>query len=106
GISSIIILDRLGAQAVRERMPEAICIWIYPKSIAILRERLVLRSRDSAQAIEKRLALAEREMKLEEENPFFSHHLCNDLFHIAVNDLKNFIHSQFLDPSSKNSSES
>src|SRR6476620_10453002 len=57
GSSSILIVDSLGAQTVRAQVPDAIFIWIYTKGIDVLRERLILRGRDSQEKIEKRLLL-------------------------------------------------
>jgi guanylate kinase len=95
GQSLILIIDRFGAQAVAPLVPGAVFIWIYTKSIDVLHKRLVARGRDSYEKIEKRLILAEQEIMFEQKKRFFLHHLCNDSFKIACNDLLDIIRSRF-----------
>jgi guanylate kinase len=52
-----------GAAQVRERRNDARFIFLLPPSMEVLRDRLCARSTDTPERIERRLALAEREME-------------------------------------------
>jgi len=78
GNSSIMILDRAGARVVAAQVPTAVLIWVTVPSLYILRERLDARGTDSAQTIERRMALAAAEIEDEEKRPIFHHHIVND----------------------------
>ena len=52
-----------GALQIRERCPDALMVFIEPPSDAALRDRLSKRKRDLPDAIDRRLAIARREMK-------------------------------------------
>ncbi len=50
-----------GALRVKEKMPDALLVFVKPPSIAVQRARMEARGADSPEAIEKRLAKAEVE---------------------------------------------
>jgi guanylate kinase len=62
GRDLIIEIDWQGARQVRERLPEAVQIFILPPSRAELEARLRKRATDSAEAIARRLAESVEEM--------------------------------------------
>ena len=58
----VLEIETIGAAAVKEKVPEAIRIFIAPPNEAALRERLVGRATDTPSAIEERLATAKLEL--------------------------------------------
>ncbi len=58
----ILEIDVQGAKQVKARMPVAFCVFVMPPSEPELLERLRGRGRDSEEAVQKRFALAKREM--------------------------------------------
>lgn len=63
GYDVILEIDVQGAAQVRRALPEAVGIFILPPSLAVLAERLRGRGTDSAEVIERRLALAAEEIQ-------------------------------------------
>jgi len=74
-----------GARQVRERLPEALQVFIAPPSPEALRERLIGRGTDSEEQMERRLARAEEELAAQSE---FRHVVVNDDVHRAVAELE------------------
>lgn len=64
GSSLILEIDVQGALQVRERMPEAVLIFIKPPSLEVLAERLRGRGTETEESLALRLANAERELAL------------------------------------------
>jgi guanylate kinase len=75
GDSVVLEIEVQGARQVREAMPEAVTVFIAPPSAAHLRRRLEGRGTDRPEAIERRLAEAERELDARGE---FAHEVVND----------------------------
>jgi guanylate kinase len=74
-----------GARQVRERLPEALQVFIAPPSPQALRERLIGRGTDSEEQMERRLARAEEELGAQSE---FKHVVVNDDVDRAVAELE------------------
>jgi guanylate kinase len=91
GTSFIMILDRAGARALQGKIADAVLIWIRIDRIDILHERLIKRGQDSEAQIVRRLALAQQEVEEEAQNRLFQHHIINDIFEVAVENIKNII---------------
>ena len=64
-----------GARQVRAAMPEAVLVFIAPPNAEALRERLIGRGTDTAEAIDERLRTAELELDAQQE---FKHVVVND----------------------------
>ena len=64
GSSLILEIDVQGALQVRERMPEAVLIFIKPPSLMVLADRLVKRGTETDESLKLRLANAEQELAL------------------------------------------
>lgn len=62
GKDMLIEVDVNGAVQIREKMPEAVSIFIMPPSLEVLKKRLTGRGTDSTEVIEKRLNEALREI--------------------------------------------
>jgi guanylate kinase len=87
GTSCILILDRAGAQAVIQKVPEAVLIWI-EVPLEVLKDRLVMRATENSEYIERRLAQSKIEIELECHNPLYHYKIVNDNFQVAKNQLK------------------
>jgi guanylate kinase len=88
GRSVLLEIEVEGARQVRQTMPEAVQCFIAPPAPEVLRERLVGRGTDSAEAIERRLEVAEREMAAQGE---FQHVVVNDDFGAAADQLESLV---------------
>lgn len=84
GRSVLLEIEVAGARQIRETMPEAVRCFIAPPNPEALRERLHKRGTDSPEAIERRLAVAEKEMAAQ---PEFTHVIVNDDFDQAADEL-------------------
>jgi guanylate kinase len=71
-------------RSLRERMPEAIQVFIAPPSVEALRARLVGRGQDDPDQVEARLRIAESELAAQHE---FARVVVNDRLEHAVSEL-------------------
>ncbi len=94
GISYIAILDRVGAQKIKELYAFSILIWIEPPSLEILKERLEKRAKDNKTVIEERLKKAAIEIEQEKRNVLYDFHIINDDFEKTVHTLNIFLEIQ------------
>ena len=74
-------------------MPESVQIFIAPPEPAALRERLLDRGKDSADAIDARLAVAAQELAAKDE---FAHQVVNDELDRASEDLRRVIEAELV----------
>lgn len=85
GISVLLDIDVKGAMKVKEKMPEAVTVFIAPPSLAVLKNRLVGRGTESEEAIARRLA----ECKIEIGYiPRYDYVIINDALDKAVADIE------------------
>ena len=75
GMNVVLDIEIQGARQVREKMPEAVLIFIIPPSLEELRNRLVKRGTDTPEAIEGRLTRARQECA---EADFYDYLIVND----------------------------
>ena len=75
GHDIILEIDVQGAASIRQKVPDAISIFILPPSFALLRQRLVARATDSAADLERRLRGAASEV---EQYKYFQYVILND----------------------------
>jgi guanylate kinase len=85
GTPIVLEIEVQGARQVREAMPEALAVFIAPPSREALRTRLVGRGTDASEAIERRMATAEREL---EAQPEFARVVVNDRLEHATAELE------------------
>jgi len=98
GSSRVLVIDRVGAKQVLDRISSSVTIWIYPPSIGVLKERLLKRGVNTLQQVERRIELARFELEDEAKNKLYNYHVLNDVFDeaserleaIFVNELKKF----------------
>ncbi len=83
GRDMLIEVDVNGAKQIREKMPEAVSIFIMPPSLEILKKRLTGRGTDSTEVIEKRLYEALREIECAKDYDYI---VVNDDLDIAADD--------------------
>lgn len=75
GVPVVLEIEVQGARQVRAAMPEAVQVFIAPPSLDALRTRLIGRGTDDADEVERRLRVAEQELKAQ---PEFAHVVIND----------------------------
>lgn len=85
GIDVLLEIDWQGARKVREKLPDALSVFIFPPSRDELERRLRKRGQDSDAVIASRLAAAHEEMSHYHE---FDYLLVNDDFDTAVQELR------------------
>jgi len=81
GKNVILEIEAQGALKVKEKMPEAVMIFIVPPSIKELRDRLSKRGREDAEEIEKRINTAKWEFS---QCPKYNYVLVNDNLETCV----------------------
>jgi guanylate kinase len=84
----VLEIDVQGARQVRERLPEAVQIFIEPPSFEDLQRRLAARASDRPDEIERRLAAARDELSAAGE---FDHRVVNDDVDRALNELARLV---------------
>jgi guanylate kinase len=84
----VLEIEVQGARQVRERLPEAVSVFIAPPSEEALRTRLVGRGSDVPEQIEQRLAVASEELAAREE---FDHVVVNDDLEASVQELEQLV---------------
>lgn len=77
-----------GARQVREKLPEAVQVFIAPPSQEALRARLVGRGTDTPEQVERRLETAAGELAAQ---PEFTHVVVNDQLEDAVAQLTGIV---------------
>ena len=88
GIDVILEIEVNGARNIKKIFPDAILIYIAPPSMEILKERLIGRGTEDLETIEKRLKIAEDEMK---QVDFYDYVIVNDNLDKAISDVKKVI---------------
>jgi guanylate kinase len=84
GIAVVLEIEVQGARQIREKMPEALQVFIAPPSREALRERLLARGTDSPEEVERRMETADAELAAQAE---FTHVVVNDRLEDAVEQL-------------------
>ena len=93
GSDIFIEVDVNGAAQIREKMPEAVSIFIMPPSFAELKRRLSGRGTETEEVIKERLNSALGEIKRATEYDYI---VVNDDLSVAVNDIITIIKSSHL----------
>lgn len=84
GDDVIIEVDVNGASAIREKMPDAVLIFIMPPSLSVLRKRLCGRNTETAEQIEGRMTVAVNEIS---KAGMYDYIVVNDELEKAVDDV-------------------
>ena len=64
GETVIFVIEVVGAGKIKRRFPDAVTVFLTPPSFEVLRARLEGRNTESPEEIEKRLAIAQREIEI------------------------------------------
>jgi guanylate kinase len=88
GSDVILEIEVQGARQIRESGREACFVFLLPPSLDALRERLAARGSDGPEAIERRLAIARRELAAAE---LFDYAVVNDCLEQAVADVRRIV---------------
>lgn len=88
GTDIILEIEIQGALQIKKKMPEAIMILILPPSLEELRERLEGRNTETKEVIERRLAIAKKELSYKDK---FKYHIINEKVNEAVSELEKAI---------------
>ena len=91
GIDVVLVIDVQGARLVRSRGIETTAIFVMPPSMAILEQRLRGRSKDSVEAIQRRLQVARAEVAAFVDYEFV---VVNDELTAAVDRLRSIVIAQ------------
>lgn len=84
GKSVVLEIDIQGARQVKEKVKDAVLIFIAPPSFKELKKRLEARQTENAQALKNRLEKATFELQLKDE---FNYQVVNDKLERAVEEL-------------------
>lgn len=90
GFDMIIEVDVNGAKQIREKMPEAVSIFIMPPDLETLKQRLCSRGTETPEKIEERLNMAKTEIERAVE---YDYTVINDDVTTAVNEIAAIIKS-------------
>jgi len=89
-------VDQLGAYQIKERYAKAILIWIVPPSMDELAARLQNRATENQADMQKRLMIAQNEMKIENQKQLFDYVVQNHVLAQATLDLINIFKAEML----------
>lgn len=88
GRDVVLEIEVQGAEQVRERMPDAILVFLLPPDLVVLEARLRGRMTDSDAVIAKRLALVDRELAAAKH---FDFAVVNDDLEVAVRQVRDVV---------------
>lgn len=91
GNDVILEIDWQGARQIRQRVPDAVGVFILPPSRESLRQRLVGRGQDDPEVIERRMRAAEAEISHYDE---YDYVIVNDEFEAAVASLMGILRAE------------
>ena len=91
GVPVVLEIEVQGARQVREKMPEAVQVFIAPPSRETLRARLVGRGTDTPEQVQRRLETADAELAAQ---PEFAHVVVNDRLEEALDALVEIVQGE------------
>lgn len=91
GINVILEIDVQGALKIKENNPDAVLVFICPPSMEELKNRLVLRGRETEEQIKERIEAAEFELDKAKE---YNYVLVNDNLDTCVDDVRAVIRAE------------
>jgi guanylate kinase len=95
GAAVVLEIEVQGARQVRAAVPDAVLVFIAPPSPQALRERLLARGTDDPEEVERRLRVAEEELRARRE---FRHVVVNDRLEEALEQLTAIVASELSQP--------
>ncbi|MCX8036152.1 MAG: guanylate kinase [Candidatus Sumerlaeia bacterium] len=91
GRDAILAIDVQGAQSVRQAVPDAVLIFLWPPSKAVLEARLRLRGSERGEEIARRMRTADEEMRAA---PLFDYLVLNDQLETAIAQVRAIIEAE------------
>jgi guanylate kinase len=91
GAPVVLEIEVQGARQVRAALPDAVLVFIAPPSLEALRTRLVGRGTDDSEEVERRMRVAEAELRARDE---FGHVVVNDRLEDALERLSAIVESE------------
>ena len=91
GTDVVLVIDVQGARQVRSRTTGAVSVFVLPPSFGVLEQRLRARSKDSNEAIARRLATAQSEVSAVDE---YDYVVINDELERCVADLSAIVSAE------------
>jgi guanylate kinase len=91
----VLEIEVQGARQVRAAVPDAVLVFIAPPSPQALRERLLARGTDDPEEVERRLRVAEAELRARRE---FRHVVVNDRLEDALEELTAIVAAELQQP--------
>jgi len=91
GKDIVLEVDVQGAEAVREKYPEAVLVFIVPPCFEVLRERLARRGSEDAESLERRIETARNEWRQQHK---FDCIVVNDKLDDAVAEVQKIIRDE------------
>ncbi len=91
GMDLVLEIDVQGAMQIKEKIKEAVMIFILPPSIEELKKRLRDRNTETEEAMNKRLLAMKSELQQKDQ---FDYQLVNDDFQLAVTELEEIINTE------------
>lgn len=88
GYNVILEIDIQGGKQVIAKCPETVSIFVLPPNDEVLKERLSSRGTEKEEVIEKRLAMAKKEIK---ESDIYKYHVINDDIAKAIKEVGDII---------------
>lgn len=88
GYNVILEIDIQGGKQVIAKCPETVSIFVLPPNDEVLKERLSSRGTEKEEVIEKRLAMAKKEIK---ESDIYKYHVINDDIAKAIKEVSDII---------------
>lgn len=88
GEHPLLDIDVQGAGQIRERVPDAVRIFIFPPSAEVLRARLTARGTEDPEEVARRLRAAQREL---EESVHFDYIVVNEELERAVQEVREIL---------------
>ena len=93
GFNVILEIEVQGAMQIKEKVPEAVFVFISPPSKKVLRERIEGRGTETPEVINKRMALAENELK---QIVNYDYLIVNDEVEKAVKSFEDIVNAERL----------
>ncbi len=91
GVSIVLVIDIQGALKIKERIPEALFIFIMPPSMEVLKERLIARKTESKDKMLERFKTAYKEIN---EYTKYNYVVVNDKLDVAVDKVEAIIKAE------------
>ena len=84
GASKILVIDRVGTEQIIKKHPQTILVWIEVSCHQVLLNRLTVRKTESAEQVQVRFSLAQKEIDQEKNEPMYHCYIENDELELAV----------------------